>query len=117
MDLSQIIKCLTIIILLFLLLAGRVTKCGQAFLEKESTIPLSSILRRINDISEVQCVLRCRRLNECHRAAMRGKRECLFLSDRIGGGMKCEKDACEGVRVKIYEELVIHKSKLIGSSL
>ena len=106
MDLSQIINRVITTILLFLVLAERVAECGQAYIERESTIPLSSILKRIDDISALQCIRRCRRSNECHRAAMRGKKHCLFLSSNTSGGMKCEKDTCDGVRVTIYEKHV-----------
>ena len=94
-------------VLLCVFLNSKSVMCGHTYLEKVSVIPLTSILKRIQNTTFIQCLLRCKRSRGCIRAAMQRAGDCLLLVDgNIDVGPHCDVNwDCVGVQVTLYQQI------------
>ena len=93
------------IILLVLLLSRKLARCGQAFIEERSYIPLSSIVDSIDNISAMRCILKCRRVPEKCKSAAMNAGVCLLISS-----LSCDKVKCD-------HAFILQKLELEGESM
>ena len=84
-----------------LISVGKNVQAGTAYVEKQTNVPLDSILKTIPSTSPSQCLLKCRRSQWCSRVGMRVEGDttpvCVHLSgDEIDAG-GCYGDNCIGL--------------------
>ena len=93
-------------VLLCVFLNSKSVLCGHTYLEEVSVIPLTSILKRIQNKTFIQCLLRCKRSQDCKRAALQREGDCLLLADgKIDVGPHCDVNLdCGVMLVTLYEQ-------------
>ena len=84
------------------------TQKGNAYTETQVRISLDSIIQTFTKVFSLQCLLKCRRSDNCEHAAIQTSGVspplCLHLSGDVSGNLTCDKGRCDSVQVILMEE-------------